>query len=309
METFQYTPLDYGDCSFRLIQLFHGKDESIQCTLFDAWLYHTDSTMEYEALSYTWGNPDKAFEIVMNGTRMPVTKNLFLALRYLRHPSQDRILWIDAICINQEDNKERGHQVQQMASIYKRAERVVIWLGQATSETDLIFRCMHQLEEDVSRCTHKDWEVFDERWRWQTLWSTTQQWRLHEGLKTLLDHPWFKRVWIIQEVALARSAIIVCGAESVSTGIFAVVPSLMGMTPDPHCQAILAIMPGPTRERSWSFQDLRTLLLAFKESKSTEPRDAIYALLGLSDAHDSDFLVPNYDKSMVEVIQDTVAFI
>ena len=143
MDRFEYKPIDLEDCSFRLVRLSYGEDGPIQCELFDAWLHDTDDIIEYEALSYTWGGTDKPYEIEINGRRMPVTKNLSLALRHLRYPGRDRILWIDAICINQNNNEERGHQVQQMASIYKKAEQVIVWLGRATPETDLVFRHMH----------------------------------------------------------------------------------------------------------------------------------------------------------------------
>src|ERR1700722_19778739 len=74
---------------------------------------------------------------------------------------------------------------------------------------------------------------------------------LVEGLESLLRRNWFKRVWVIQETANARVAEIVCGGKSVSASIFALMPSLLEITPDPHCQPILDIMPGTLRNSSW----------------------------------------------------------
>lgn len=85
--------------------------------------------MEYEALSYTWGSAHKQYDIEISGNTLPITENLHLALQHLRHPEEDRILWIDAICIDQDNVGERGHQVRQMASIYERVVRAIIWLG------------------------------------------------------------------------------------------------------------------------------------------------------------------------------------
>ncbi|KAF2474382.1 HET-domain-containing protein [Lindgomyces ingoldianus] len=320
MARFKYKPIDLGGPSFRLIRLFKGEDGPIQCELFDAWLHDAEEIMEYEALSYTWGGTEKPYEVEINKKRMSVTDNLSLALRHLRYQHQDRILWIDAICIDQENDKERGHQVQQMASIYKRAERVIIWLGGATAETDLILRFMNRLEEERIKHACNKWKSSDKRW--SDIWSSVQpllgdvqddlMFRQRKGLASLLGRSWFRRVWIIQEVANARAAEVVCGTKSVSARIFALIPSLVGMTPDVHCQAVLDIMPGSSRNNSWWSQkrDLHTLLLKFNASEASDPRDIIYALLGISsDGHNTDTLVPNYEKSVQEAICDTISFL
>lgn len=84
---------------------------------------------KYEALSYTWGRADDVRAIELNGTRVEVRKNLALALIHLRHTSEERVLWIDAICINQSDLDGRNRQVELMSYIYARAKRVLVWLG------------------------------------------------------------------------------------------------------------------------------------------------------------------------------------
>jgi hypothetical protein len=93
--------------------------------------------MPYEALSYTWGSIERTSEITTNDYTLAVTENLHHALRYLRYEDKDRILWIDLICINQDNFQERGHQVAQMKDIYKEAEQVLIWLGLPTYDTNL----------------------------------------------------------------------------------------------------------------------------------------------------------------------------
>jgi ankyrin repeat protein len=315
MDSFKYDPIDLDGCSFRLLRLCHATDGPTECHLFDARL---DELIEYEALSYTWGDGVQPRKIVVNHNPMLVTPNLSQALWDLRYPNEDRILWVDAICINQEDVKERGHQVKHMASIYKNAKQVVVWLGRPNLDTSSIFRQMRQLEELATRHAYHEWKVSDQRW--QELWSTTKplidvehtDWLLRRGLQSIFDEQWFTRVWIIQEIANARSATIMCGRATVSSRIFAAMPSLVGMELDPHRQAILDIMPGPLRKHSWwaENRELRTLLLKFRWSKSSDPRDAIYALLGLSsDACDSRCLFPNYELSEEEVVRNTMAFL
>lgn len=92
----------------------------------------------YEALSYVWGDPRSVCSILVNEKAFPVTHNLFLALKHLRLPYNERKLWVDAICINQEDVEERSQQVQIMQKIYWRARRVIVWLGERVQKPVLI---------------------------------------------------------------------------------------------------------------------------------------------------------------------------
>ncbi|KAH7377788.1 heterokaryon incompatibility protein-domain-containing protein, partial [Pyrenochaeta sp. MPI-SDFR-AT-0127] len=320
MDKFKYQPLDLEDQSFRLIQLFRGVLGPIQCNLFHSRFQDAEDVIEYEALSYTWGGNDKAYSIEVNGVETAVTKNLFTALRNLRTPHRDRILWIDAICIDQNSDKERGHQVQQMGTIYKRAEQVVIWLGEATAETDLVFQSVRALEERMIQYACNDWNSRDNRWseHWSSIQSELEakygnlKAQQRKGLNNLLSRPWFKRIWIIQEVANARAATVICGSQSVSARIFSLIIPLIGITPPHHCQAIFDIMPGPARKHSWWMRDrrLHSLLIMFRASEASDQRDIIYALLGISsDGCDSNILRPDYEKSEEEVVQVTLSFL
>ncbi|KAK4112968.1 HET-domain-containing protein, partial [Canariomyces notabilis] len=111
----------------RLLSVLPGVgEEVIRCTLRIATLLDLDS---YEAMSYEWGEPGLGRTILVNDSEFEVGENLFQALRHLRLPDSARVLWIDAICINQSDLRERNHQVQQMADVYSRAQQVIAWIG------------------------------------------------------------------------------------------------------------------------------------------------------------------------------------
>ncbi|CCD43150.1 hypothetical protein BofuT4_P069900.1 [Botrytis cinerea T4] len=132
-------------------------------------------------------------------------------------------------------------------------------------------------------------------------------------MRLILDRPWFRRIWILQEVANARrSTTVHCGNKSISATIFSRFPALIALTPAIHCQSVLDIMPGISRNESWlaQGQKLQTLIVKFRESEATDDRDKIYALLGMSsDAHRSNILNSNYDKSSQQVIREAVSFI
>ncbi|KAJ9633664.1 hypothetical protein H2199_009292 [Coniosporium tulheliwenetii] len=317
LAVYKYTPIDLEGPAFRLIRLLRGRStDGIQCELFEAWLHEAGGVIPYEALSYTWGNMGITAEITINNCIMGITENLHLALQHLRYEYADRILWVDAICIDQGNLQERGHQIKQMTNIYKEAEQVVIWLGPATDETDLIIDSTKRLQEAIVK-VEGDWRRSAELWmdaglvlrptlsrgshaEWNDQWHAQRM-----GLEALLKRPWFRRIWVLQEVANARVAVVVCGKKSVSARIFALVPSILKVQPDRHCQAVLDIMPGLSRKESWWSQkrDLRTLLVKFSESEATDPRDMVYALLGISsDACASEVLQADYTKDLHQVL-------
>jgi hypothetical protein len=319
MAAFEYDSINLARPAFRLARLLAGSGTDIQCEIFQAWFDQPEDIMPYEALSYTWGGTEKTNRIKINACKFDVTRNLYLALQYLRLENEDRILWIDGLCIDQMNDKEKGHQVQQMGNVYRRAERVVVWLGPATYNTNVLMDSIKQFEKESIDYSRNNWRSSDQA---RHIWSNVQlklrnihsdvEVRQRNGLKLLFKRPWFSRVWILQEVANARRAVVVCGVKSVSARTFAIVPSLIGVTPPPHCQSILDIMPGPLREESWWSQnrDLRTLLLKFGKTAASDPRDNIYALLGISsDACNSDILRAEYSKSVQEVIKDVVSFL
>jgi ankyrin repeat protein len=310
MEIFIYEPIDLERPAFRLLQLLRGKGPAIECMLYQAYLDGTD-TIPYDALSYHWGGTDKTSTVTVNGEYLDVTENLHSALQHLRSEDIDRVLWVDAICIDQGNERERGHQVQQMCKIYSQAEEVIVWLGQATEETNILMDSLQRLEEHSSTQGHRHWDLA----QWTTFWLLVRQDPDVEpckGLDMLLGKPWFRRVWILQEIANAKKASVWCGAKSVRARTFALAPSLIGVKPERHCQAVLDIMPGRLREDTWWYEsrDLYNLLLKFSESEASDPRDKVYALLGISsDACDTDSLRPDYEKGLQEVIRDTSLFL
>src|ERR1700761_9437031 len=96
-----------------------------------------DETEKYEALSYTWGQSSENRTIQLNGCTLRITDNLYNALRRLRRLTSTRTLWVDALCINQDDLHERSQQVAIMGEIYGKAARVLVWLGEYSKASRL----------------------------------------------------------------------------------------------------------------------------------------------------------------------------
>lgn len=116
-------------------------EEPIRCSLREICLDNiTTKTSPYEALSYVWGAPTGDCEIICEGKVLLVTANCVSALKHLRYGRKERILWVDAICINQKSESERNHQVKLFGEVYQRAKKVIAWLGVGSVETPKVVK-------------------------------------------------------------------------------------------------------------------------------------------------------------------------
>jgi hypothetical protein len=125
---------------------------------------------EYAALSYVWGIQMSPQQVMVNSRTMCVTANLDCALRHLRYPQSSRVLWVDALCINQTNNLERNSQIQMMGNIYSSASTVLIWLGPGEDDDE-------ELIDKMAK---------PRRWEARTL----------RALIRIIRRPRFTRVWV-----------------------------------------------------------------------------------------------------------------
>jgi hypothetical protein len=179
----RYSPLSPGPDSIRLLRLMPDKDETapIRCKLFNYSLQESGKeTHLYEALSYVWGDPKETLPISIDKHDLPVTVNLHAALSRLRDRFIERIMWVDALCINQENPKEREHQVQSMPKIYGQANRVIVWLGEAANDSDRVLEEIRVTADDESTNSLED--------------KTIQ-----EAFLALLRRMWFQRIWVREQ--------------------------------------------------------------------------------------------------------------
>lgn len=141
-DSYQYSQL-IGTGNIRLLRLLpHGdKNAPLQCQLFDYPLLELEEGPHmYEALSYVWGSSEKPHTICIEGNTMAITANLHEVLVRLRDRMIERILWIDAICIDQSSTIERGDQITHMAEICCKANRVIVWLGENADDSDRVLK-------------------------------------------------------------------------------------------------------------------------------------------------------------------------
>ncbi|WZH43018.1 heterokaryon incompatibility protein-domain-containing protein [Fusarium acuminatum] len=291
-----YRPLS-SSSSFRLLELqpSNSRTDPLVGHLIDS-----DITFQpdFEALSYVWGDINPAKYIGINDQNVSITPNLHLALIHLRLTNKVRTLWVDALCIDQSFHGERNQQVRIMGDIYKSARQVVVWLGEAADDSHLVFE---HLEDDTIEDAFPNYPVPTEE--------------KHRAWNSLVKRPWFFRTWVIQEIALARRAIVMCGDNSTlwrnidqswkpdfsggAKGLSTVHSSpgdkpdhpLAGFDPDSHAWRLRLLDFG---------SDPMQILRYSRVCQTTEVRDRIYGILGL---FKPGFIPVDYDSPVEDIFQ------
>lgn len=199
MKRFQYTPLQKGR-KIRVLELAPGEGGwPLEVELVNLDL---DEDPEYSALSYVWGSATDRTKIKCNGCETEVTKNLAEALRHLRHESESRYLWVDALCINQQDVEEKGHQVAMMKDIYAYSKDVLVWLGPDEEGLSTgLFKDIEEVLDSLEGAMEKNYEDLD--WvQWLRVGESSSP--LLDKLFLLFKREYFTRTWVIQEVGLTN---------------------------------------------------------------------------------------------------------
>jgi hypothetical protein len=313
----------------RLVSVDPGAPtDPLKCTLSQdcvPWGYPFQSPggqqTKYEALSYVWGDASVTSPILLNSSPFEVTLNLKAAFEHLRLESTSRTFWIDAICINQADVKERTQQVQAMTMIYETAQRVIVWLGESRDGSDKAFEHLEkkalEMQPPASHGQHEDdqhdTEEIDPHVSIET-WISPQE-------VALLNRPWWTRVWVVQEVAVARNVLVQCGKSTISWDTlrqaYAGPPSMSSLYNTQSEQKLpnvfqkLDIIRG-LRGRGVPIR-LLDLMAGYRHCQATDSRDKIFALMGLTSPNfvgeSDEHLAPDYAMPCREMYMRTVRFL
>ena len=319
-----YTSLDASTRQIRLLTLAPSKhdDDEIICRLSIADLERSP-TPEYEALSYLWGDQFPKFTINVNDQPFAIGHNLYTAMCYLRHRTTPRTLWIDALCINQTDNAEKGCQIRRMGAIYSNASEVLVWLGESDTDIDRAMDMLCDMERtlDVSKLD----SYYDNSEPELDWWADIRYDKsVHPGLNKLFNRPWFSRIWVVQEVSLSqRVPIIHCGDRCVSFKLLWDLKYHLGLpTIDGNSvQKALGLAPqtcseirdfGARWNKSASLLSnaddklLQHFLRCTSSRECTEPRDRVFGLLGLLSPEFVLAHFPDYNEPVAKIYSRTM---
>ena len=230
-ESYKYTPLQEGEIRLLLIGRAESYHAHIHGTLINVNIEKA-AGMGYEALSYAWGTEATDRRIYIDEAILPIKPNLEAALHVLRDERRNeprelsrRLIWIDAICVNQADDEERNQQVSFMCTIYSRLESLVVWLGESSREIEAVVFAL-KTERD-----RHEFEHGSHKGHWCADFGPSLGWYpnfdngnsttfdgLSEGVLQILTKPWFQRAWVMQEFVLgaSESTVLYCGRQKMS---------------------------------------------------------------------------------------------
>lgn len=336
---YRYTALSHSR-TIRLLHIYPNVfSEPLCCSLKEVPL---DSNPQYDALSYAWGEPLFTESLLLidklSVLRLKITESLRDALLYIRREDEVMVIWVDAICINQDDLDERSSQVTSMGQIYRKASCVRIWLGLTDEASEIAFdwmaRCYENAETIVFEDTGHNLAEF------QYYMPVHQKPRLHTWprfpaevnceecrsaiIETFSAHGkrmWWRRRWVMQELVSSQKALVMCGSQCIDWCILEQVAEVcyqiwandrMSSDSETLAQILLEIWSFMTIRRSFeskSLPSIEYLLMSVSRLRVTDLRDNLYAVLSMCDTF-SQIIRPDYRKDFVEVyIEGTLAIL
>jgi hypothetical protein len=308
-DPYSTAPLDLKCREIRLVKIFRKEESDVIKCDFQCFPLEGDRP-EFIALSYTWGKDVPYKNIEINGSHLPVRENLWRFLRRAQQANDFGFFWIDAICIDQSNSRERNHQVDMMRDIYSNARSVTVWLGEESNDSDKAMDYFSGAGE------------LDHLKKWSP--------ELASPISHLCERSYWRRIWIIQEIFLARQATVCCGSKRVPWYILerAILELLAfferamnALQASLHEKLLRVSRKGPSFVTSpavkivkmksawdWKPQPLSNLMELYCDHEATDLRDKVYALLSLATATD---MVVDYDMPthilFREVLRHTVS--
>ncbi|KAL8660015.1 MAG: hypothetical protein Q9202_006841 [Teloschistes flavicans] len=338
-DRYRYSPL--GERQIRLLRLCYGPKPGLLIGKFEVKDLEL-ARGAYRAISYCWGSPTKTHRILFsNGQSLNVTRSAadILANVFPQYPED--AFWIDQLCINQDDNKERSCQVLLMGEIYSSTKQVIAWLGLGDAKSDKAVDFVESLFGDIQDMKRKEMQptlipLMSSAPRLRTLLPEVQRERRWNALSFLLRNAWFERVWVMQEVIMACSGL----ADSTRPGDHTLLSFEKRTISFDRLAEVLAVLeaddlilnlvydhensdgteeqgadpPGVNAVRLYSsFRELRhravpvrlnTALNRSWHFKATNPRDKLYAVMCFCDDSADMRLRPNYDADVESIFQE-----
>ncbi|KAI1132540.1 heterokaryon incompatibility protein-domain-containing protein [Nemania abortiva] len=321
-DAYQYQEL--APLEFRLVHLFAKTMSAIRCEIIHESLANPPP---YTAISYAWGDADDKRSIQIGNLNIPVAVSLFGALDAVRQGDSNVLVWVDALCIDQQNRDERSRQVQLMTEIYTKAENVAVWLGPSADDSELAIKFLQNIyttKENSRKIT-------------ELLLSPSQ---LHSvrAVAFLFQRDYWKRLWVTQEVFNAANIKVYCGNSAGlpwdiyenATRIFqehkkeldsyfsmntTAKGSRLSGTQNSFSYSQALVYEGPNNLYNFGSLDglgkesLLVVMRACRRKFTSEPRDKIYGILGmLPDNIRKEFPI-DYNKSIKEIYTNVVDFL
>ncbi|KAL2061762.1 hypothetical protein VTL71DRAFT_7140 [Oculimacula yallundae] len=286
----------------------------------------------YEAVSYIWGVEDNPLEVLIDLTskeshdeveeilvvvsteplryaKLFLGQNLAGSLRFLRSEDKKRLLWIDAICINQADIVERSAQVSRMRDIFSMASRVIVWVGPSTEDSKVAMEKLDYLGKQAVSTTERRRlpapEAEEKSWYESSVQLPFDE-KTWQAIRSLLKRPWFERLWVVQEAHLARKGLFLCGNEQLDwiTFRYAILTFWYNKAASWSLPSVIRLI-GNLVEFLPDKHPISDILYQVYGRSCTDSRDRVYGIHGLFPPSFQKLIHPDYSLSVEEVYRNT----
>lgn len=286
----------------------------------------------YHAISYVWGSSDDTVPILVNGQRLWVGRNCEYALKQSVWYGGARYVWCDAICIDQTNDDEKGHQVYMMGDIYRNAQVVLACVGPHADGSPALFRALRTQAGTLDRiaalapndtCYSTRFQPFltslpsHSRPKWFKLarqWASEEDASMLElilAMRGFLDREYFSRTWIYQEIVLGKHIILCCGRTTARLyslyGMFLAMEYLEHLNGKNVKKAWPLLRAGAFSWSSREKESLETLLSDVLPLNCSDPRDKVYAVLSLVNWRGKCSLYPDYTIDALSLASKVLA--
>ena len=304
-QKYHYKPLS-DSRNFRILYIEPGAPGSrIRGSLHESRL---GDGVTYLALSYVWGSPQIVAYVMVEGCYSLVTENLYAALQHLRSEQEPRWIWIDQICINQQDQEERSQQVMMMHDIFSKSVQVLIWLGKHTQpyEEGLLF-----ILKLLAHTNYLDAQQDDDLVGRVVDFTDSQDLdKILPSLSALYENRWFSRCWTFQESVRNPDTAIITSFVGITFEILISFTQLLMrndtirlLLPLSHqsYRATRQLMVISQYRTSNPGQSLLQLAHSTRDRSATDLRDRLYSLIGIAASNDQQRFTSNYCHSTTRV--------
>ena len=318
-ESYVPQPLQEPAHWIRLLRFESEQDSEALATTVSTW--ERAGAPSFIAVSYTWGDKTLERSITVDGKTLMVRHNCLFALQQARSYDPESYVWIDSICINQRDLHEKRLQVQMMYALYRQAATVLACIGPSADESEAVIELGKRLETleyssaiDLPKDRLEVMEAIvkrlgcrasNTRLKWVLSQDEEQILRFHRSMRLLSQREYWKRVWVVQEVASARRVVVLCGYESLSwEGLVRVRDTLQGMSDTSRelekldTSAIRNLRMAATRH----IRSLQSFVSHFRESKCADARDRLFAFSTLIEWSAFGPVTVDYTKSAFQLL-------
>lgn len=307
-----YTPLQRPD-SIRLLVIGHGaEDARLNLSMIDMSLA---TKIPYLALSYAWEGDRKTKEVLVGDARVSITSTVDSAILYIRElldhfPGESIGLWIDAICINQKDNKEKGLQVRLMADIYRDSKQVLVYLGHETVLNEEGLAMIARIQKTSEIVSEAKLDVIASQQLFEHMGlidPLTPGWC---NLRAFFSQPWFRRSWVVQEFVVASKIRMISGKWQLEWQSFVDALNILGRVRIDYyfhhlndadisktgVLSFLRMTKARAEHQAGSELFFVPVVTGFCSNEATLAVDHLFAFLGIASDAGDPILDPNYDE-------------